>query len=490
MSDSSLEQAASMQDKNDRPKLTTRQKAFQINMDHGRYGSFAEIGAGQEVARWFFKVGGAAGTVAKTISAYDMKVSDAIYGKCERYVSRERLQRMLDYEQDLTIERLRGDRGDHTGFFSFADTVSARNYKGTNECHGWMGVKFQAHPRDDDSQVIIHVRMLESGNSQQQEALGIVGVNLIYAACCLHHKPEQMVESLLDGLGTDRIEIDMIEFAGIEFRHVDNRVMSLKLVQLGLSKAAMFSASGEVLQPSSVLRKRAVLMERGSFRPVTKVNIDMLDCARKQFARDIDGEEDQICELMEITMRNLMATGEINLSDFLARADLLAAAGKTVLISNYFEYFRLAGYLRQYTQKPIAITLGAASLLDLFDEHYYEGLEGGILEAMGKLFTKDFRIYAYPFRDSKTDTLTTVANAPIPKELQNLYGHCVERDVIHQLEDADESLLHIFSRDVLRRIGEGDSSWEEMVPAEIAELIKTRRFFGYEASEEPEPVGA
>src|ERR1700738_4689579 len=257
----------SMED-DERPRLSTNQKALKINLDPVFYGTFAEIGAGQEVARWFFKVGAAAGTISKSISAYDMAVSDAIYGRSKRYVSRERLQSMLDHEHGLNLERLRSSREDSTAFFTFADTVAARNYQGTNECHGWMGVKFQAHPRDADSEVIIHVRMLDDENGLQQEALGIVGVNLLYAAFFLHHKPHHMLESLLDNLTTERLEIDMVEFSGIEFRHVDNRVMSLKLVQLGLSGAAMFGPSGEVLQPSEVLRKRPVLVERGSFRPV------------------------------------------------------------------------------------------------------------------------------------------------------------------------------------------------------------------------------
>src|ERR1700722_8836863 len=330
-------------DDDDRPRLTTNQKALKITLDPLFYGTFAEIGAGQEVARWFFKVGAAAGSISKSISAYDMAVSDAIYGRSKRYVSRERLQGMLDHEHNLNLERLRPARGDTTAFFVFADTVSARNFQGTNECHGWMGVKYQAHPRDEDSQILIHVRMLDHENSLQQEALGIVGVNLLYAACALHHKPEKMLESLLDNLSTDRIEIDMVEFSGIEFRHVDNRVMSLKLVQLGLSGAAMFGPSGEVLQPSEVLRKRPVLVERGSFRPVTKVNIDMINSASERFAAEQEVNGDQIVELMEITMRNLLADGRIDLSDFLARADVLAAAGKTVLISDYFEYYRLPG---------------------------------------------------------------------------------------------------------------------------------------------------
>src|SRR5712672_155988 len=320
-----------MMENDERPRLSTNQKALKINLDPLFYGTFAEIGAGQEVARWFFKVGAAAGTISKSISAYDMAVSDAIYGRCKRYVSRERLHSMLDYEHGLNLERLRTSRGDTTAFFAFADTVSALNYEGTNECHGWMGVKFQTHPRDEDSEIIIHVRMLDRENSLQQEVLGIVGVNLLYGAFFLHHKPDLMLESLLDNLTTDRIEIDMVEFSGIEFRHVDNRVMSLKLVQLGLSGAAMFGPSGEVLQPSEVLRKRPVLVERGSFRPVTKVNIDMVRSARERFAAETNVQADQIVELMEITMHNLLATGKIDMSDFLARTDVLAAAGKTVL---------------------------------------------------------------------------------------------------------------------------------------------------------------
>jgi hypothetical protein len=467
----------------ERPSLGTHQKALKINLDPLRYGTFAEIGAGQEVARWFFQVGAAAGSISKSISAYDMAVSDAIYGRCKRYVSRERLQSMLDHEHGLNLERLRASRGDTTAFFAFGDTVAARNFQGTNECHGWMGVKFQAHPRDQDSQIIIHVRMLDHENSLQQEALGIVGVNLLYGAFFLHHKPELMVESLLDNLSIERIEIDMIEFSGIEFRHVDNRVMSLKLVQLGLSGAAMFGPSGEVLQPAEVLRKRPILVERGSFRPVTKVNIDMIHSARTRFAAEPEVQGKPLIELMEITMRNLLAGGKLDLSDFLARADVLGAAGKTVLISDYFEYFRLAGYLARYSNEPIAVTMGVSSLRDLFKEEYYTGLEGGILEAFGKLFTKDLRIYVYPLRDPDNGRLETAESVQMSPALHNLYRHLVDRGRIKQLDNFDEKVLHIFSRDVLKRIKDRDASWEQMVPLEIAEMIKTRRFFGYQEAE-------
>jgi hypothetical protein len=472
-------------DNDQRPRLTTHQKAHRVNLDPERYGTFAEIGAGQEVARWFFKVGGAAGTISKSISAYDMAVSDAIYGRCKRYVSRERLQSMLDHEHSLNLERLGYSRGDTTAFFAFADTVAARSYQGVKECHGWMGVKFQVRPRDDDSQIIIHVRMLDQENALQQEALGIVGVNLLYAAFFLHYKPELMLESLLDNLTTGRLEIDMVEFSGIEFRHVDNRVMSLRLVQLGLTGAAIFQSSGEVLQPSEALHKRPILVERGSFRPVTKVNVDMIKCARERFIAEPGVQAGQVVELMEITMRNLLVTGKVDLGDFLARAEVLAAMGKAVLISDYFEYYRLAAYLGRYTTEPIAVTMGITNLVDLFKEEYYAGLEGGILEAFGRLFTKNLRIYVYPLRDQATGQLHTVENLEMPEELRNLYRHLVERGRIKQLDNFDERVLHIFSRDVLKRIKDDDASWAEMVPSAVAEVIKRRRFFGYR---EAEPV--
>jgi hypothetical protein len=457
----------------------TQRKALDVNLDPRRYGTFAEIGAGQEVVRWFFRAGGAAGTIAKSMSAYDMKVSDAIYGTCDRYVCRQRLEDMLDYEHSLNLERLRSSRGDSTAFFSFADTVSARNYKGTNECHGWMGIRFQAFPRDHDSQIIIHVRMLDTDNAAQQEALGIAGVNLLYGAFFLNHEPDQLIESLLDNLSTRRIEIDMIEFSGIAFRHVDNRVMSLRLVQLGLSRAAMFSAQGEVLQPSEVLYKKPIIVERGSFRPVTHVNMDMLRAAKEKFQDEEDVDAEKVVSLAEITMRNLRANGhDIDLRDFLARADVLAACGMTVLISDYFEYYRLAAYLAQYTKKKIGITMGAASLYDLFDEQYYGELGGGILESFGRLFKNDLKLYIYPLLDTETGELTTVDNLNVAPELRNLYQHLVQKGCIEQLDKYDPKHLTTFSRQVLRQIQSGDPTWMEHVPTEVADVIQQRGFFG------------
>ena len=460
--------------------FNTHQKALNINLDSRFYGTFAEIGAGQEVVRWFFRVGGAAGTIAKSISAYDMTVSDAIYGETQRYVSRDRLQAMLNHEFQLNIDRLGESRGDSTAFFTFADTVVARSYMGGNECHGWMGVKFQSHPRDEPSQIIVHVRMLDTEAALQQEALGIVGVNLLYGAFFLHHEPEQLVESLLDKLSTGRIEIDMIDFQGIEFRYVDNRLMSLQLVQLGLSGAAMFGPDRAVLQPSEALHKKAVLVERGSFRPVTHVNVDMLQAALEKFTADPAVAGKAVLPLMEITMHNLLAaTAEVDRRDFLARADLLSACGFTVLISDFSEYYRLAAYLAWRTKERVGIVMGAASLIELFDEKYYTALPGGILESFGRLFKNELKVFVYPLRPSESAPMTTVETLEVAPELRKLYGYLADRGSFMQLDNIKSEYLHIFSRDVLKRIAAHDASWEQMVPAEVAEMIKKRGFFGY-----------
>ncbi len=462
--------------------LNTHQKALNINLDKRWYGSFAEIGAGQEVVRWFFRVGGASGTVAKSMSAYDMAVSDAIYGPAERYVSRPRLQAMLNHEFALNIERLSELRGDSTSFFSFANTVATRNFKGTNECHGWLGVKFQSHPRDEASQVIIHVRMLDTDVQAQQEALGIVGVNLCYGCFFLHHEPEKLVENLLDDLHTGRIEIDMIEFSGIEFRTVDNRLMALKLVQLGLSGAAMFGPKCEVLQPAEVFYKKAVLVERGSFRPITHVNVDMMRCAYEKFSAEPSLAGKEIVQVMELTMTNLLQTGAMDRRDFLARADVLCACGMTVLVSDYSEFFKLGAYLSRITKERIGLVLGVPTLHELFNEKYYTQLPGGILESFGRLFKNDLKLYIYPLQDPLTGTIATVETATVAPELQPLYSYLHHRGSFVALDNFNSEYLSIFSRDVLKRIAAQDAKWETMVPAEVCDLIKKRGFFGYSKS--------
>src|SRR3954462_15973986 len=460
----------------------THNKALKINLDPRFYGTFAEIGAGQEVVRWFFRVGGAAGTVAKSISAYDMAVSDAIYGQTERYVSRVRLEALLDLEFELNRERLGETRGDTTAFFAFADTVAARSFRGNNDCHGWMGVKFQSRARDEASRIIIHMRLVDNEAALQKEELCIVGVNLLYGAFFLNHEPEQLVESLLHKLATQRLEIDMIEFNGMEFRMVDNRLMSLKLVELGLSGAAMFGANHAVLQPSEALYKRTILVERGSFRPVTHVNLDMLRCAMEKFVAEPAVAGKPIMQIMEITMRNLLATsagGQMDRRDFLARADVLAACGMTVLISDYFEYYRLAAYLARHTSERIGIVMGVPSLNELFNEKYYTQLPGGILESFGRLFKNDLKLYVYPLRANENEKIQTVDDLETTPELKPLYAYLNQRGSFVNLDNFKAEYLPIFSRDVLKRIAAHDENWETAVPPEVAKTIKKNSLFGY-----------
>ena len=460
--------------------VAPREKALRVNLDPRYYGTFAEIGAGQEVVRWFFLAGAAAGTIAKSISAYDMQVSDAIYGSCARYVCRERLEAMLAHEHRLNRERLHERRGDKTAFFAFADTVAARSFRGNNECHGWMGIEFQTQPGSPSHRIVIHVRMLDVENAAQQEALGIVGVNLVYGACFLHGEPERLVESLLDGLSTKRIEIDLIDFAGDEFRRVDNRVMSLRLVQLGLTGAAMFSAAGNVLQPSEVLYKKPVLVERGRFRPVTYVNLDLAAAALKAFESEgNDVAPGETVSIMEITMRNLLADGEVDLHDFLSRADVLATTGHTVMISDFAEYYRLAAYLFRYTNRRIGLAMGAMNLVEIMDEAAYHRLDGGILEGFGRLFKNNLKLFVYPYMEPRTRELVTIDKLDVPASLRQLYGYLIDRRCIVQLTDINHAYLNIHSHEVLGKIGRDSNEWEAMVPPKVAAAIKERRLFGY-----------
>src|SRR5213596_1760042 len=282
-------------------EIGTDEKALRINLDSTKYGTFAEIGAGQEVARRFFRVGGAARTIAKTMSAYDMTFNDAIYGQADRYVSRVQLQTMLNHEYDLLIERLDGKFGAEKTFFVFADTVAARSFKERNEAHGWLGVRFQSQPRGQPSQIIIHVRLLDEANVDQQEALGVIGVNLLHGAFYCS-QPEKLISLLQDNLRSGRIEVDMIKFSGPLFQNVDNRLMSLQLVSQGLTDAVIFKADGETVQPAEVFYKKAIIVERGSFRPVTYATNDMLEGARKIFLRQPGAEERDLVVLMEMTL--------------------------------------------------------------------------------------------------------------------------------------------------------------------------------------------
>jgi hypothetical protein len=465
--------------------LDAHHKALQVNLDQAEYGTFAEIGAGQEVARWFFRVGGAAGTIAKAMSAYDMTFSDAIYGPSDRYVSRRRLKTMLDHEYHLLIERLGAQRGARTKFFVFANTVATRSFSRKQDGNGWLGIRFQTEPLQEPSEITLHVRLTDGETEQQQEALGLIGVNLVYGALFLHQDPTHAIRSLLDNLTNERVEVDMIDFSGPAFAHVDNRLMSLELVQAGLTDAAMFTADGRVVQPSDALYKKRILIERGSFRPVTRVTVDMLDCAMTHFVQEPGVEDGDVEVLLEMTLHNLRKDNEhsdrIDTQDFLDRADVLATLGRTVLVSNYGEYHRLASFLFRHTQQLIGIVMGVPTLRELFDEKYYADLEGGILESFGRLFKNDLKIYAYPQVEPKSGSIITASNLRVAPHLRHLCAYLVENQLIEDVRGFNPVYLPIYSRDVLARLRSGDPSWEAMTPPEVAELIKRRRLFGYAA---------
>lgn len=465
----------------EQPVLDTYHKALNFNMDHGMYGTIAEIGAGQETVRWFFKVGGAAGSIAKAMSAYDMKFSDSIYGPCKRYVSRERLQSMLDHEYRLLIERLGEERGADNTFFAFANTVATFSFTQQRNGHGWLGIRFQTEPRAPASQIDLHVVLKGKSNTQDQDTLGVLGVNLIYGARYLHHAPVELLLSLMDDVGTDQLEIDMVDFEGPAFNGVDSRLMALQLVQQGLTRAAMFQPNGKLVQPADTLYKKAVLVERSRFRPPTLLTMEMLDRAYDAFCREPDVRSEDVLVISEMTLHNLTGDDEINVEDFLHRAEILCALGKNVMISDYGAFYRLAQYLFQQTRLPVAMALGVPTLLQVFDERYYDNLKGGILESFGRMFRNDMRLYVCPALDEETGDLVTLQNLKIQRHLHHLYMHLVENGYLRELDAIDRNHLSIRSSTVLEQIHGGDPAWETMVPAKVSKIIRERGLFGFSA---------
>lgn len=462
--------------------ISTPQKALELNLDEAKYGTFVEIGAGQEVARQFFSAGGAAGTIAKTMSAYDMKVSDEIYGKASGYVSLERLEQMLTREYDLLIERLSAERPKTTEFFAYAATVTARSYKQKNESHGWLGVRLQLYPGAPPSEIVLHVRMLDDDNPKQSEALGILGVNLLYGACYLKNKPKKLIEGLLDNLNSDRVEIDLIRFSGPYFQEVDNRLMNLHLIRSWCCRAVMFDSAGASVVPASAMRKKDVIVMRGAFAPPTKLHLDMSQAAKKQLAAQGNLSPGGILNVAEITMADLghaakAGDGKSDDPSFLARVDLLTRLGYNVLISDYLRFFRLRSWMRNFTENRIAITLSVTELDRIFDDSFYEGLEGGILVALGKLFSDDTTVFVYPAEvDGRRITLES---ANLPDEVRHLVRYLVTRGSMIAIDEIDSENLHISPKTLGACIAEGRGDWEAAVPERIVSEIIEKRLFGF-----------
>jgi hypothetical protein len=458
--------------------LTTQQKALRLNLDETIYGTFAEIGAGQDVAGKFFKAGAASGTVAKSISAYDMTFSDSIYGKEKsgRYVCQSRVEKMVSYEYNLLVERLRETHPDRK-FFAFADTVSARNFHGTNEAHGWLALKFQHAPDQDASELVIHIKMHDQTNNLQVNAIGSFGVNMLYAVYNQRDTIENLVDSLMQGLSRSRIEIDMIQTKGPAFEHIDNRLLSLQLVVRSFTDAVMFDQDGTIKLAKDELYRKNIIVTRGSYRPPTKVNLDILKTGKKNFSSDIESE--QIVSLAEITINHLKEDGEITKEDFLARVDLLSSIGQKVLVTNMPQFIHLTNYISTFKPNKMGLVFGVYNFIQLFENDFNQ-FQGGILEALGRLFRSNMMVYLYPYREeNKDDKLIDLDSVELNSSHQQLLEYIKNSGQVKNLEGYDDKLLHIYSRKVLKMIRNSEAGWEELVPEEIAKTINEKCLFGH-----------
>ena len=460
--------------------LSTVDKALRINLNEHIYGTFAEIGAGQEVARHFFRAGGASGTIAKTMSAYDKGFSDAIYGaeQDKRYVTKSRLSKMLKHEINLLETRVDRKNNPEKMFFAFANTVATIDFAKKFKGHGWMGIRFQTDSQQEYSEIQMHVRFHLIDAKAQQEALGIMGVNLIYGAYYKHNKPRSLIKYLYDHIDPHAIEIDTINFSGPLFENVDNRLLSLDLVKNGMTQAVMFGPDGKNILPAAVLYKKNILAIRGSFRPVTKVNEDMYEKSFKMISNDSDFNLEKTISIFELTLSNLLSgQNDVNEQDFLDRAELLCSSGKTVMITNFQEYYKLSDYFSNYTTKKTVMTMGVDNLIKVFEDKYYSNLSGGILEAFGKLFKHNIEIYLYPL--IKGEKLINSSNLQVEDNMKNLYKYFKDNKKIRDIENFNKSLLNIYSWEVLDEIKNNSPGWEEKLPEAISNLIKEKKLFGY-----------
>jgi len=454
-------------------------KALRINLNKYIYGTFAEIGAGQEVARHFFRSGGASGTIAKTISAYDKNFSDNIYGEEDdkRYVTEARLNKMLDHEMQLLEERISREENPKKMFFTYANTVTTIDFAKKFKGHGWMGIRYQVDPKQPYSEITLHVRFHQTEARLQQEVLGLIGVNLVYGAFYKYQEPKKLLRYLYDNIDEDAIEIDTINFKGPLFKGVDNRLMSLQLVRNGMTDAVMFNPEGNNILPARELYKKNILTLRGSFRPVTRVNIDMFEKALDAFIHESEVEEEKTVVIFEITLSNLRAQGEIDEKDFMDRAKLLCSLGHVVMISNFKEYYKLVDYLSQYTKKQMALSMGVNNFVEIFDEQYYQDLGGGILEAFGKMFYNNLKVYLYPMKDDN-GTVINSTNLKLHPRMKDFYKFFKYNGKVIDIFDFEEEYLNIFSRKILQQIRDGEPDWEKHLPEGIAELIKKNKMFG------------
>lgn len=469
-------------------KFTTKQKALKINLNENIYGSFAEIGAGQETVRYFFQAGAASKTIAKAMSAYDKVFSDTIYGveNDGRYVTEKRLRKMLLHETNLLEERLVRFDPPQRLFFAYANTVTTIDFAKKFKGHGWVGIRFQTHPTEAYNEIVFHIKFNQNEAKLQQETLGMMGVNLVYGAFYLYDNPKELILSLYDNIDIDKIEIDMIHFSGPQFATIDNRLMSLYLLKYNITDAVMFDPKGNSLLPAQELFNKNLLLLRGSFRPVTKVNMDLFEQSKELFFQEPDVTPENTKIVFEITLHNLRSHNEksdadVDDQDFLNRAELLCALGHNVMITDYRRYFKLIDFITVQTQAKIGLAMGTYNLMMIFDDQYYDDIPGGFFEAIGRLMNRNTKFYLYPLKNHETGEITTIHNVNIPEKYRFLFDFFKNQGRFVEITHYDPKIMDILTRNVYKMIQNNEKGWEATLPEGIAKIIKEKKLFGYSA---------
>lgn len=450
---------------------TTLEKALDINVDPLFYGSFAEIGAGQEVARQFFQAGRASQTVALTISAYDMTFSDIIYGreKNGRYVCLSRLEKMLDKEYAKLIERLSENRGSKTCFFSFADTVATSSEGAKKSCHGWLGVRFQTKPNSEPQTVMLHVRMLDKHRLQQQETLSKLGVNLIHSCLFEHKNPDDFLSGLFDSIKKDALAIDVIEFFGDAFKKYDQILFNLKLVDHGWAEAILVDEHGRLQNPGDYLFGKSLLIQRGFFNPITNTHLDIYKRGIEHFKKEFSLKTSDVIGLFEFTLDNRIKNRHVEPEDAVKRVQMATKLQVPTLVTKFTLFYQLKEFIRLSTPKPLGIVIGATHLEKLFDESFYFDLSGGLLEGLSKLLGRFTRLYIYPH---KTNEICLLTKSFFPKpDVKNIYNHFIENKMIQDIAGCEEIDIFVHSDDVNKLIKKKDSAWKKLVPESIHALV-------------------
>lgn len=427
----------------------TKRKALKINLDAAIYGTFAEIGAGQEVARNFFEAGAASGTIAKTMSAYDMAFSDAIYGAEEsgRYVSRTRLIKMLSHEFNLLTERLHMEKYDNKKFFAFADTVTTLNFTKTNEPHGWLGIRFQSEVDGPTNDIVIHVRLLDSDNRLQSKVLGILGVNLVFAAYYYAHDPQVMIESLVDNLSIGSVEIDLVKVDGPVFENANERLLNLYLIAKGFANAAIFRPDGKAAQIKDFLYKKDIIVLRTKYKQKSLPNFDLFNQAVEQFKKNTQADPGNIVVLIEVLMGNVLDEDlDVTIEDlqyFAHRAEELCSTGNNVMVSNFRRNNHLAEFVKTFKPRNVGIATNVSNLRNIFNSDNYnkENYTNELLSYISGMFSKNVKLYAYPYLNKKENKIVTTKNMKVSPEAKPLYDFLIQNHYIIDIEDYDEKFV-------------------------------------------------